>query len=780
MTRLALCLCITLALPVAAQDSPECTDPAVHGILTGLDEDALVVSMTGRDTVLPGTRGVVCQPWRGPTGDVYRLARVVEVVSSTTDRARVKSVYDSGVSLVPNGRVRFEALARPGLLTLDVDDGRASVLQAGERIGGTPLVLPLPSGDYTFELARPGHASETVAVTVVPGRPVAEQVALQPTPEAFASRSAGRKAALTVTSEPAGAVVFIDGAEVGVTPYTSRPLAAGSHEVEVVQAGFSAPPQTVAVGDGPQEVAFAMGPPPGFVLAGSPVPGVEVQAEGGAPRPAPALLAMEAGARRVLVRGGGVRESTEQVDVESGLVTLIAVGHEVALGWIDVSAPDGASVALNGVEIARGPTRLRVAPGEYPVSVGVNGQTLVQETVRVDADQTATLSAGGGDVVASAAGGGRAVIDLPDAPAASVVPSAPAAVAGPAPPAARPAAPPAASREDAAACASQTPEQVWATVDALVDEGRYTDARSCLVVLGAQQPQNRRIYNLKIELDMAQNVLNAMPEAQATLVRGLRTKMRGDAERGDREALRATAGVVLSMAENDPATLAILRRGLSGLHDVPAGQPVEMVYVPGATERLPNDPSLMSVTSPPQIGFLLSAREITNAEVAAFLNDIDRRQAQDFVGRRPRDFDVSRRGEYSVEPGREQWPATTLSREGAEAFARWAGGRLPAATEWTWAFQLGRRGSVSLAGHLSTEDAREPVDVGSYPPDALGLYDMLGNVWEWLNANPRTPFIAGGSFISDGAQILSDPVTSVNNNAPAGQTGLRLLVPLPD
>jgi formylglycine-generating enzyme required for sulfatase activity len=63
--------------------------------------------------------------------------------------------------------------------------------------------------------------------------------------------------------------------------------------------------------------------------------------------------------------------------------------------------------------------------------------------------------------------------------------------------------------------------------------------------------------------------------------------------------------------------------------------------------------------------------------------------------------------------------------------------RLPTEAEWEYACRAGTRTPFHFGKTLSTRQAninntlRRPTKVGSYKPNAWGLYDMHGNVWEW-------------------------------------------------
>jgi formylglycine-generating enzyme len=218
-----------------------------------------------------------------------------------------------------------------------------------------------------------------------------------------------------------------------------------------------------------------------------------------------------------------------------------------------------------------------------------------------------------------------------------------------------------------------------------------------------------------------------------------------------------------------------------------------MVWIPGGTFQMGcadcDMPDALPVHSVTVDGFWMDAAPVTNAQFAHFVDathyvTVAERKPDPMLGVAPEDLVPGSavftppKQQVALDDFRNWWtyvpgaswkhpegPASDIARrmdhpvvhvayEDADAYARWAGGRLPTEAEFEFAARGGLAGKryawgdeMKPGGHFAANifqgqfpngDTREDGYAGTspvhaFPPNPYGLYDMSGNVWQWTS-----------------------------------------------
>jgi formylglycine-generating enzyme required for sulfatase activity len=135
-------------------------------------------------------------------------------------------------------------------------------------------------------------------------------------------------------------------------------------------------------------------------------------------------------------------------------------------------------------------------------------------------------------------------------------------------------------------------------------------------------------------------------------------------------------------------------------------------------------------------------------------------------------------------------PVVGVSWEEAQRYAEWARLRLPTEAEWEYACRAGTHsrfytgdteGDLDRAGWYAKNSGNQLHPAGEKEPNPFGLYDMHGNVWEWVEDDRHGSYQGAPD---DGSAWVDHPRSSIrvlrggswSNDASLCRSALRINV----
>ncbi len=263
------------------------------------------------------------------------------------------------------------------------------VAEAPAEVSVSGLALPLGEhylvrpGAYEVSATAPGYHPLSATVTVGEEADPSVELILQALP--------GR---LTISTSPPGARVSIDGESVGETPLGDFPVEAGEHHLLLEEPRHLPLEQTLLVEgrDIQQQLQLQLEPAWAQVSIDSDPPGATILVDGEAVGETPLTLEVLQGERQLMLRKATFADWQEALEITAGEDRdLGRIELQPALGSLALSSkPEGANVTLDGEFQGQTPLTLEFTPDEeHRLAVFKPGYARYNGTV--------TLPAGGSD-----------------------------------------------------------------------------------------------------------------------------------------------------------------------------------------------------------------------------------------------------------------------------------------------------------------------------------------------------------------------------------------------
>jgi len=239
----------------------------------------------------------------------------------------------------------------------------------------------LQSGDYRISVTAPGYEPYEGSLKVSSAANQEHRVTLRPLP-----------GVLNVASDPSGAELRIDGDVVGRTPLEALSLPAGEYRLELRAPRYLPLQQslTVAGRQREQSLQLALAPAWADLRIESQPPGATVLVDGEPRGETPADIDVLQGEHELGLRLTGYAPWDTAIDVAAGgarqldPVSLVPASGVLSLD----SSPGGANVSIDGEFAGQTPLELELEPGgEHRLRLSRAGYRSLSQSLRLDAGE---------------------------------------------------------------------------------------------------------------------------------------------------------------------------------------------------------------------------------------------------------------------------------------------------------------------------------------------------------------------------------------------------------
>jgi len=254
----------------------------------------------------------------------------------------------------------------PGKLQVDTGGVKAEISADGARIGRVPGIVDVPAGDRTLTFRAPHYLDHVERLAIAGGGEKQQlKVSLKP-----------NFGVITLSSEPAGAQIEVDGKPAGVTPAKVE-MDSGIRRVQLSAPGLRVWISSVVVSAGvPQTIGpITLGAADARITVRSVPSGAQVLAGGSFRGVTPVTLDLAPGVTHsISVARAGYAPWNREVFAESGKESQLDARLSALLVDVRIQGqPADAEVFVNGVSRGPAPASLQLPASRHHIEVRKEG-----------------------------------------------------------------------------------------------------------------------------------------------------------------------------------------------------------------------------------------------------------------------------------------------------------------------------------------------------------------------------------------------------------------------
>ncbi|MBC8552808.1 MAG: PEGA domain-containing protein, partial [Candidatus Brocadiales bacterium] len=280
-----------------------------------------------------------------------------------------------------------ELQMKAGSVSINSEPSNAMILIDSKKAGSTPKTLTgIKPGMHQVEVSMDGYETWSESVEVRSDKE-----------NAIAAVLLAITGSISMKSTPSEATIFLDGKEVGTTPDTIRPVAIGTHEIEVKKDGHAEWKKKLNVKKGKEITLNALLQPiTGTARLESEPTGALIFLDdenvGNTPK---VMTGINSGKHKVEFRLEGYDSYLQMIKIKAGRESAFTATLQIKRGSLMViSNPSNATIYIQGKKSGKTPMAIsELVPGNCAVEVKLDEYRTWSESVYVEPGKEITLKA---------------------------------------------------------------------------------------------------------------------------------------------------------------------------------------------------------------------------------------------------------------------------------------------------------------------------------------------------------------------------------------------------